>query len=127
MKLRDYQKIREKCHRVMDLMKWFMIIGVYRLTCIVGCIEQYHLSLRTGIAQAIHTILIMIIALVIHQIANYIASYRDIGRCIETKKIAHLRQQIRWSDLRHIDKTPTDIIPSMGRKVKKTRDFQAPF
>lgn len=86
MKLRDYQKIREKCHRVMDLMKWFEIIGFYRLTCIVGCIEQYHLSLRAGMAQAVHTILVMIIALMIHRIANYIASYREFGKYIDAKK-----------------------------------------
>lgn len=86
MKFKEYQKKRKACHRVMNCMKWFMIIGFYRLTCIVGCIEQFHLDLKQGIAQTVHTILIMLIAMVVHQIANYIASYREMGRHIETKK-----------------------------------------
>ena len=86
MKLKEYQKRRERCHKVMNCMKWFMIIGFYRLTCVVGCIEQFHLNLKQGIGQAIHTMIVMVVALVVHQIANYIASYREIGREIETKK-----------------------------------------
>ena len=86
MKFKEYQKKRKVCRRVMDCMKWLLIIGIYRLTCIVGCIEQYHYTLREGIEKVLYTLLAMGIIMVIHQTANYIASYREAGRHIETKK-----------------------------------------
>lgn len=86
MKFKEYQKKRKVCHKIMDCMKWLIIIGIYRLTCIVGCIEQYHYTLREGTEKALCTMLAMGIVLVVHQTANYIAGYRMVGRYIETKK-----------------------------------------
>lgn len=86
MKLKVFQKRRKVCDRVQSIMSWIMLLAFLNLTGIVGCIEQSHISLKAGAIEALWTILVMVIALAVHQWMEHIACYREIGRYIEAKK-----------------------------------------
>ena len=86
MKLKVFQERRKVCDRVQNIMRWIMLLAILKLSGIVGCIEQSHITLKAGAIEAVWTILVMFIALGIHQWMEYIVRYREIGRYIETKK-----------------------------------------
>lgn len=86
MKLKAFMKKRKVRDRVKSMAIWIMVLAFLNLTGIVGCIEQEHITLKSGAIEALWTILVMVIALGIHQWMEYIAYYRNIGRYIEAKK-----------------------------------------
>ena len=86
MKLRAFQKKRKVHERVQNIAIWIILLAFLNLTGIVGCIEQNHITLKSGTIEALWTILVMLIALAVHQWIEHIACYREIGRYIKTKK-----------------------------------------